>query len=162
MHTRHTTLLCDKIWSYSPLMQSPHNLHLKPVIEHTSLPLKAQRRREKICLFSPSFVLTCCLVTQYHWHPAGGACVCRKEDRNRWRETRYLMPMMGTSMLTSSGFWAVSQTTYLVLFLPLEDAAQAAQSFKQTSLCASWSYSSLTWQIYSRKLLWKISSPHNR
>lgn len=107
-----------------------------------------------------SFVLTCCLVTQYLCHPVGGACVWRKGAG-----TRDLMLVMGTSMLTSSGFWAISQTTYSVLFS--SHSRMQPSCSKQPSLlnkhccvqfavwgawlCASWGWGSLTWQIYSKR-----------
>lgn len=64
---------------------------------------------------------------------ACGGSLCAERRTEIGAESSYLMPVMGTSTLTSSGFWAVSQTTYLVPFLLLKDAA-GSQSIKQTSL----------------------------
>lgn len=55
--------------------------------------------------------------------PCGGSLCVEKKRTEIGAETRYLMLSMGTSTLTSSGVLAISQTTYLVLILPLKDAA---------------------------------------
>lgn len=135
--------------------------------------LGSKKMRKKSPLSLLSFVLTCCLVTQYLCHPVGGACVCRKEDRNRcWDQIfdacdgdfhAYLKWVLGH--FTDNIFSPFSSHSRMQPSCSKQPSLLNKHSCVQFAvwgawLCASWGWGSLTWQIYSRKRLWKISTLH--